>query len=82
MEHQNVNLFVYIFGIKVIYSTDNHSWKTVQDENGVDITFTGNNDKNTKVYNDLPFPMRAQYVKLEPVTWNSAPSLRWGLVAW
>eukprot|EP00057_Strongylocentrotus_purpuratus_P014292 XP_011668766.1 PREDICTED: uncharacterized protein LOC590339 [Strongylocentrotus purpuratus] len=52
----------------------------VVDDNGANVTFTGNSDGDSLVINMLPLPVAARYVRILPQTWNSYISMRFELL--
>jgi len=52
----------------------------VRDENGNDIIFQGNNDRNTQVRNYIPYPMRAKSFRIQVVSFHNNPSMRFEML--
>ena len=55
------------------------SWVPVTNEAGA-ITFTGNTDMQTQVWQRFSSPVTTQYVKFIPLSWNWHMSMRAGLL--
>ncbi|XP_048579550.1 lactadherin-like isoform X2 [Nematostella vectensis] len=58
------------------YSGDGTRWLTYDAATSKDFSFTGNVNKNLAMINWLSHPIRARYVRIKPLTWNSAICLR------
>ncbi|XP_048579427.1 receptor-type tyrosine-protein phosphatase S isoform X3 [Nematostella vectensis] len=58
------------------YSGDGTRWLTYDNATSNDFSFTGNVNKNLAMINWLSHPIRACYVRIRPLTWNSAICLR------
>ncbi|XP_048579387.1 receptor-type tyrosine-protein phosphatase S isoform X5 [Nematostella vectensis] len=58
------------------YSGDETRWLTYDAATSNDFSFTGNVNKNLAMINWLSHPIRARYVRIKPLTWNSAICLR------
>ncbi|XP_048579368.1 receptor-type tyrosine-protein phosphatase S isoform X3 [Nematostella vectensis] len=58
------------------YSGDGTRWLTYDAATSNDFSFTGNVSKNLAMINWLSHPIRARYVRIKPLTWNSAICLR------
>jgi len=52
----------------------------VKDANGNDIIFQGNADRTTEVTNYIPYPTRAKSIKIQVVSFNSQPALRFEIL--
>ncbi|XP_029450798.1 probable carboxypeptidase X1 [Rhinatrema bivittatum] len=58
----------WVTSYKIQVSNDTHSWRTSM--NGTEqAIFTGNTDTETPVFNALPTPMIARYIRINPQTW-------------
>lgn len=53
---------------KVMVSNDSHTWVTVKNGSG-DMIFEGNSEKEIPVLNELPVPMVARYIRINPQSW-------------
>lgn len=49
-------------------SNDSHTWVTVKNGSG-DMIFEGNSEKEIPVLNELPVPMVARYIRINPQSW-------------
>ncbi|XP_048579514.1 uncharacterized protein LOC5502674 isoform X2 [Nematostella vectensis] len=58
------------------YSGDGTRWLTYDAATSNDFNFTGNVNKNVAMIKWLSHPIRARYVRIKPLTWNSAICLR------
>ncbi|KAL3841719.1 hypothetical protein ACJMK2_019825, partial [Sinanodonta woodiana] len=67
---------------KVLYSVDGVSFVTVLDHNGTDMIFLGNTLKetNSTVMNELPCPIQARYIRINPQDWHQHISLRFDVI--
>ena len=61
------------------YSADDGATYTSIQKNGADVVFNANFDQNTQVYTALPTNIVATNLRLNVVTSQGAPSLRWQL---
>ena len=68
------NMAQWVTSAKVETSIDNINWATAS------ASFTLNTDQNTKVYNNFSKVMFARYVRVTPITVNSYPSMRLGIL--
>ncbi|XP_078344006.1 uncharacterized protein LOC144629649 [Oculina patagonica] len=67
----------WITQYKVQYSNNGVDFKYYREQGqNADKVFTGNTDKDTIVSHDLNPPIRARYIRFQPVTWNSHISMR------
>ncbi|XP_070566935.1 uncharacterized protein [Ptychodera flava] len=64
---------------KVQYSGDNSTWLTVQ-SGGSDAVFTGNTDTNGYKRNLFDSPVIAQYIRVNPQTWENDIGLRFEIL--
>ncbi|KAL4222951.1 Mucin-5B [Mactra antiquata] len=65
----------YVTSYKVYHSTDGFTWTPYQ-SNGVDKIFTANKDSDTKSTNWFEHPIRAQYIRVVPQTWQGVIAMR------
>ncbi|KAL3842754.1 hypothetical protein ACJMK2_020740 [Sinanodonta woodiana] len=71
----------YVKSYYVQSSTDGSSFQTVQgDFANKDMLFLGNNDSTTLVTRQLPCPIQAQYIRINPQEWNKYISLQFDLI--
>jgi len=54
-------------------------WNTVTDPNGDEISFKGNSDSYSEQLNSLNNTVTARYVRILPLDYELAPTLRWEL---
>ena len=63
----------WVTGYHVSYSTDGTDWSWLhQSADSQYQLFTGSSDASTSVEQTLTSPVIARYVRLHPVTWNTA----------
>ncbi|KAL3842785.1 hypothetical protein ACJMK2_020771 [Sinanodonta woodiana] len=71
----------YVKSYYVQSSTDGSSFQTVQgDFANKDMLFLGNNDSTMLVTRQLPCPIQAQYIRINPQEWNKYISLQFDLI--
>ncbi|KAL3841715.1 hypothetical protein ACJMK2_019821 [Sinanodonta woodiana] len=72
----------FVKSYKVLYSVDGVSFITVMDHNGKDMIFIGNtqNETNSTVTNELPCPIQARYIRINPQDWHQHISLRFDVI--
>ncbi|XP_072169487.1 lactadherin-like [Diadema setosum] len=70
----------WVTSYTVWYSIDGKDWTAVTDCSPQPKTFPANFDKESTVHNAVSPPFAARFVRLQPVSWNNAISLRWELV--
>ncbi|KAL3842786.1 hypothetical protein ACJMK2_020772 [Sinanodonta woodiana] len=71
----------YVETYKVESSADGSSFRPVQgDVANVDVVFSGNKDPKTSVTNQLPCPVEAQYIRINPQTYHIYMSLQFDLI--
>ncbi|XP_025129652.2 inactive carboxypeptidase-like protein X2 isoform X1 [Bubalus bubalis] len=58
----------WVTSYKVMVSNDSHTWVTVKNGSG-DMIFEGNSEKEIPVLNELPVPMVARYIRINPQSW-------------
>ncbi|KAJ1067105.1 hypothetical protein K5549_012464 [Capra hircus] len=58
----------WVTSYKVMVSNDSHTWVTVKNGSG-DMIFEGNSEKEIPVLNELPIPMVARYIRINPQSW-------------
>ncbi|XP_057633961.1 inactive carboxypeptidase-like protein X2 isoform X2 [Chionomys nivalis] len=58
----------WVTSYKVMVSNDSHTWVTVKNGSG-DMIFEGNSEKEIPVLNELPVPMVARYIRVNPQSW-------------
>ncbi|KAF7239271.1 Inactive carboxypeptidase-like protein X2 [Varanus komodoensis] len=58
----------WVTSYKVMVSNDSHTWITVRNGSG-DMIFEGNSEKEIPVLNELPVPLVARYIRINPRTW-------------
>ncbi|XP_036295249.1 inactive carboxypeptidase-like protein X2 [Pipistrellus kuhlii] len=58
----------WVTSYKVMVSNDSHAWVTVKNGSG-DMVFEGNSEKEVPVLNELPVPMVARYLRVNPQSW-------------
>ncbi|KAK3605568.1 hypothetical protein CHS0354_005872, partial [Potamilus streckersoni] len=72
----------FVKSYKVLYSVDGFSFNSVLDHNGKDLIFLGNTqgEENSPVTNELPCPIQAQYIRINPQDWHNHISLRFDVI--
>ncbi|KAL5015841.1 hypothetical protein ScPMuIL_005430 [Solemya velum] len=65
---------------KINYSNDGQTWESVKDAGANDLVFYGNTDQDTPVKNILPEPITARILRIKPITWNRAISMRFDVI--
>ncbi|KAI8481432.1 hypothetical protein Bbelb_408060 [Branchiostoma belcheri] len=66
----------YVRTYELQYTEDGTNWQYVKDPNtGSNKVFTGNNDGNTIVTNNLDYSILAKQIRVRPKTWNSDMAL-------
>ncbi|WAR09835.1 CRAM-like protein [Mya arenaria] len=65
----------YVISYKVLFSKDGFTWSPYQDL-GQDKNFTGNNNSGSKATNWFDHPIRAQYIRVVPLTWQGVIAMR------
>ncbi|WAQ93432.1 EDIL3-like protein [Mya arenaria] len=65
----------YVTSYKVLFSKDGFTWSPYQDF-GQDKNFTGNNNSGSKATNWFDHPIRAQYIRVVPLTWQGVIAMR------
>ncbi|XP_072177821.1 lactadherin-like [Diadema setosum] len=69
----------WVTTFKLSYSLNGKDWLfAAACENG-DKIFVGNNDRDGEMVNDINPPLMARFVRIHPLTWHNAISLRWEL---
>ena len=68
------------FLIKISYGYDGSSLQTITSENGTDIEFSGNSDRNSKVVNMFSVAIMARYIRLQPLDWYYHIAMRWDVL--
>ncbi|XP_025253426.1 inactive carboxypeptidase-like protein X2 [Theropithecus gelada] len=58
----------WVTSYRVMVSNDSHTWVTVKNGSG-DMIFEGNSEKEIPVLNELPVPMVARYIRINPRSW-------------
>lgn len=58
----------WVTSYKVLVSNDSHTWVPVRNSSG-DMIFEGNSEKEIPVLNELPVPMVARYLRVNPQSW-------------
>uniref|UniRef100_A0A480KLX7 Inactive carboxypeptidase-like protein X2 isoform X3 n=1 Tax=Sus scrofa TaxID=9823 RepID=A0A480KLX7_PIG len=58
----------WVTSYKVMVSNDSHTWVTVKNGSG-DMIFEGNSEKEIPVLNELPVPLVARYIRINPQSW-------------
>ncbi|XP_042316930.1 inactive carboxypeptidase-like protein X2 [Sceloporus undulatus] len=64
----------WVTSYKVMVSNDSHAWVTVKNGSG-DMIFEGNSEKEIPVLNELPVPLVARYIRINPRTWYEEGSI-------
>uniref|UniRef100_A0A670IBB4 Carboxypeptidase X, M14 family member 2 n=1 Tax=Podarcis muralis TaxID=64176 RepID=A0A670IBB4_PODMU len=64
----------WVTSYKVMVSNDSHAWITVKNGSG-DMIFEGNSEKEIPVLNELPVPLVARYIRINPRTWYEDGSI-------
>ncbi|XP_053164462.1 inactive carboxypeptidase-like protein X2 isoform X3 [Hemicordylus capensis] len=64
----------WVTSYKVMVSNDSHAWITVKNGSG-DMIFEGNSEKEIPVLNELPVPLVARYIRINPRTWYEEGSI-------
>ncbi|WAR14240.1 HMCT-like protein [Mya arenaria] len=65
----------YVTSYKVLFSNDGFIWSPYQDF-GQDKNFTGNNNSGSMATNWFDHPIRAQYIRVVPLTWQGVIAMR------
>ncbi|WAQ93448.1 EDIL3-like protein [Mya arenaria] len=65
----------YVTSYKVLFSNDGDIWSPYQDF-GQDKNFTGNNNSESMATNWFDHPIRAQYIRVVPLTWQGVIAMR------
>lgn len=65
----------WVTSYRLSYSDDAVNWRTYQ-QNGADVTFPGNSDRNTEVRHNLPAEITARYLRFHPLTWHGHITMR------
>lgn len=65
---------------KVMWSKDGVNWNIVQDSQGNDKMFPGNNDEDSLVTHILECPFIARFVRLLPQSWTNHIALRFDVI--
>ncbi|XP_033105774.1 uncharacterized protein LOC117108037 [Anneissia japonica] len=66
----------WVTSYKVSYSIDGSNFESVMGTSGNAAEFGGNSDPDTAVKNLFAAPIHAQYVRIEPISWNNHISMR------
>eukprot|EP00058_Branchiostoma_floridae_P006902 XP_002592390.1 hypothetical protein BRAFLDRAFT_67255 [Branchiostoma floridae] len=66
----------WVTSYKLQYSTDRLSWTTYADNDGSEMVFPGNVDRNTPVTNLLDNPVDARYVRIVVLSWRLHIAMR------
>ncbi|KAG1684460.1 SCO-spondin [Nymphon striatum] len=66
----------WVTAYRISYSHDGKIWDDIYDESGEFVTFSGNFDSNTTVTNTLKTPIRARFLRIQPVKWMHWISMR------
>lgn len=61
---------------KVFYSDDNRQWNPVVDGHGLEREFLGNFDSDTVKKNYFDRPLKARYLKVQPIKWHQQIGLK------
>ncbi|XP_067389491.1 inactive carboxypeptidase-like protein X2 isoform X2 [Emydura macquarii macquarii] len=64
----------WVTSYKVMLSNDSHAWITVKNGSG-DMIFEGNSEKEIPVLNELPVPIVARYIRINPRSWYEEGSI-------
>ncbi|KAK3590761.1 hypothetical protein CHS0354_017275 [Potamilus streckersoni] len=70
----------YVKSFKVFHSMDGRSWTPVKERNGEDKVFRGNSDQETIETNYFPCPVLANFIRINPQTWNEHITLRFDVL--
>lgn len=70
----------WVTAYRVIYSKDGMNWDKYKDTKGKIMDFAANFDKSTPVSTELPIPVVARYLRLQPISWSQKISLRFDVV--
>ncbi|XP_076817817.1 lactadherin-like isoform X2 [Clavelina lepadiformis] len=65
----------WVTSYKISYGNSTKQMRVIQ-ENGSDLIFQGNRDRDTKVVNMFPHPLSARYFRLLAQTWNTHITIR------
>ncbi|KAJ8316455.1 hypothetical protein KUTeg_006469 [Tegillarca granosa] len=65
---------------KLSYSQDNVTWFKYKDFSGSSMVFSANYDHNSYRVNQLPVPVIAQYIQINPVSWNQRIAMRLDII--
>ncbi|CAH1788470.1 unnamed protein product, partial [Owenia fusiformis] len=66
----------FVTSFEVIFSYDGLTWTKYEETPGVAKVFPGNTDNETPVTNWFYKPIRGQFIRIVPLTWNQAISIR------
>ncbi|XP_033111312.1 neuropilin-1-like [Anneissia japonica] len=61
---------------EVSYRVNGSGWIVVMGHDGLPREFMGNYDEDTVVTNVLPEPIKAQFIRIRPLSWHTYPCLR------
>ncbi|KAL8604894.1 hypothetical protein ACOMHN_028522 [Nucella lapillus] len=70
---------LYVSTYRFLYSMDGVEWNVYREETSVDKILTGNSDSVTSVQNLFAQPIKARYVRINPVTWQGRIAMRFEL---
>ncbi|MDI6726832.1 MAG: discoidin domain-containing protein, partial [Smithellaceae bacterium] len=65
----------WVTSYRLSTSVDGVNWNMYQ-QNGVDVTFRGNSDRETEVRHTLPSEVMARYLRFYPATWSGHITMR------
>ncbi|PVD30852.1 hypothetical protein C0Q70_10127 [Pomacea canaliculata] len=66
----------YVTSYKVTFSTDGVNWNVYREEENVDKMFESNKDSMTPVTSMFQHPIRARYIRINPLSWEGRIALR------
>ncbi|XP_066298316.1 chitin synthase chs-2-like isoform X1 [Branchiostoma lanceolatum] len=61
---------------RLSYSRDSESWESYRDKHNKPVALDGNVDSDTPVQHILDTPIRARYIRFNPVSWKDRISMR------
>nr|BAJ41225.1 egg coat matrix protein [Apostichopus japonicus] len=73
---RNLGFQQWVQTFQVAYSVPGEPWKLVTNHDDDNETFSGNFDSSTQVVNYFSNPVKAQVLRIFPLTFNNQPSLR------
>ncbi len=65
----------WVTSYRLSTSIDGVNWQVYQ-QNGIDVIFRGNSDRETEVRHTLPYEVTARYLRFLPATWHGHITMR------